>query len=66
MRVTPPLRNRRNAAIAKRAILIGYKQHDIAAYFRDNQGRVSEIKTGKLFRDLAPADQLPADFPPLA
>lgn len=32
----------------------------------DNQGRVSELNTGKFFVGLAPASHLPADFPPLA
>ncbi len=29
-------------------------QHEIAAMFKINQGRVSEIKTGKKFGDLQP------------
>jgi hypothetical protein len=54
-----------DASVVKLALRRGYKQHDIAAYYGDNQGRVSEINTGKRY-SLAPiADYLPPDFPPL-
>jgi len=55
-----------DAAIAKRAINLGYYQHDIAAYFKINQGRISELNTGKLAPYVAPSETLPPDFPPLA
>lgn len=57
--------NRQNASIVKLALRLGYKQHDIAAYFGDNQGRVSETNTGKKYRTAPVADRLPPDFPPL-
>lgn len=51
------------APFIKRALADGYYQHVIAAYLNDNQGRVSETKTGKRYPDVRPADSLPADFP---
>lgn len=54
-----------DAPIVKLALRRGYKQHDIAAYFHDNQGRVSEIRTGKRFRWAPVAAELPPDFPEL-
>nr|WP_312162399.1 hypothetical protein [Brevundimonas diminuta] len=51
------------APFIKLAIAQGYYQHVIAAYLNDNQGRVSETKTGKRFRDIPIADSLPDDFP---
>jgi hypothetical protein len=54
-----------NAPIVKLALMLGYWQHKIAAYFDDNQGRVSEIKTGKRYPRVPVADHLPPDFPPL-
>lgn len=53
------------APIVKLALRMGYTQHDIAAYFKDNQGRVSETNTGKRYRASPVADHLPPDFPPL-
>ena len=37
----------REIAIAKGMILRGDRQHDIAAYFGENGGRIGEISTGK-------------------
>ncbi len=54
-----------DAPIVKLALRLGYWQHVIAAYFSENQGRISEIKTGKLFPSAPVADHLPPDFPPL-
>lgn len=54
-----------NAPIVKLALRLGYWQHKIAAYFDDNQGRVSEIKNGKRYPRAPIADHLPPDFPPL-
>lgn len=48
--VTPEL-----AAKIKRHLMENMAQHDITATFKINQGRVSEIKTGKKFGDTAPA-----------
>ena len=38
---------------------LGYYQHEAAAVFKINQGRVSEIMTGKRYPDVPPADSLP-------
>ncbi len=54
-----------DAPIIKRALRAGYDQHVIAAYFKENQGRISEINTGKRFARAPVADRLPPDFPPL-
>ena len=51
------------APFIKLAIAEGYFQHVIAAYLNDNQGRVSETKTGKRFSDAPIAEVLPHDFP---
>ena len=56
--------NEHTAPIVKLALRLGYWQHVIAAYFDDNQGRVSEINTGKRYASAPVADRLPADFPP--
>lgn len=50
------------AAIAKRAMLSGLYQHQIASALGVNQGRISEIKTGKVFADVPPAAELPENF----
>lgn len=54
------------AGIVKLALRLGYYQHVIAAYFGDNQGRVSEIKLGRRYTDIPPVDDLPPDFPAVA
>lgn len=51
-------------AIAKRARLKGYVNHEIAAYFGVNQGRIAEINTGEVGAHVQPASALPDDFPP--
>ena len=51
------------APFVKRALAEGFHQHVIAAYLNDNQGRVSETKTGKRHADARALDHLPADFP---
>lgn len=43
------------AAKIKRYLLEDMAQHDIAALFKINQGRVSEIKNGKKFGNVLPA-----------
>ncbi len=47
--VTPEM-----AAKIKRLLAEGISQHDIAARFRINQGRVSEVKTGLKFAEIKP------------
>lgn len=48
-----------DAAIAKGMLARGDRQHDIAAWFGVNAGRVAELASGKIFREVpaAPADQ---------
>lgn len=43
------------AARIKRLLQSNMMQHDIAAQFGINPGRVSEINTGKRFKDVSPA-----------
>jgi hypothetical protein len=47
--------NEEQAAIIKGLLARGEKQHDIAAFFGVNGGRIAEIKTGQRFPDVAPA-----------
>ncbi len=61
MAVTPE-----NAPYVKLALRMGYMQHVIAAFFDDNQGRVSETHTGKRYVSAPVADHLPPGFPPLS
>lgn len=51
-------------AIVKRARREGYVNHEIAAYFGVNQGRIAEINTGEVAAHVEPVEALPADFPP--
>src|SRR5579864_4205687 len=44
-----------DAAVAKGMLARGDRQHDIAAWFGVNGGRVAEIATGQRYRDVAPA-----------
>lgn len=55
-------------AIAKGMILRGDRQHDIAAYFGENGGRIGEISTGQRGPGVAaaPQDQLPPAGPYMA
>ena len=48
--------------IAKLALKFGYYQHQIAAFFGINQGRVSEFKNSEAFRTIEPALELPPGF----
>lgn len=52
-RVTPEM-----AARIKRLLSEKMMQHDIAARFGINPGRVSEIKTGRRFGDVRPASEV--------
>ena len=56
---TPPL-TAEVASIIKALLLMGrYHQHQIAALLGINQGRVSEVNTGKRFAHVPPARDLP-------
>lgn len=46
----------RDAAIVKGMLGRGDRQHDIAAWFGVNGGRIAEIATGRKFRAVAPND----------
>ena len=63
MRHSPPMTPER-AAIAKRLMMSGFYQHEVAAKLGVNQGRISEINTGKIFAEVKPAsiDELPSDL----
>ena len=50
------------AAIVKAMITRGDRQHDIAAFFNVNGGRVADVSTGTTHDNVAPA--LPATLPP--
>lgn len=51
-----------DAAIAKGMLKRGDRQHDVAAWFGVNPGRIAEIATGAAFDWVCPADQ--DDLPP--
>jgi predicted XRE-type DNA-binding protein len=50
------------ASYIKRLLAAGLYQHQIASAFKINQGRVSEINTGKRFANTCAARQLPFNF----
>lgn len=50
-----------DAAIVKGMLLRGDRQHDIAAWFGVNGGRIAEISTGAKFAEVEAAHQ---DLPP--
>ena len=52
----------RDAAVVKAMLARGDRQHDVAAWFGVNGGRIAEIATGRSFRSTAAADQ--AHLPP--
>lgn len=52
----------RDAAIVKGMLARGDRQHDIAAWFGVNGGRVAEIASGQKFQAVAPADR--GNLPP--
>lgn len=56
--VTPAM-----AAEIKAMLAQGLYNHQIAAHFGINQGRVSEVNTGKLHATVAPAVQLEMELP---
>ena len=51
-----------DAAIVKGMLARGDRQHDIAAWFGVNGGRIGEISTGAKFAAVEPAN--PAELPP--
>ena len=51
-----------DAGIAKAMLKRGDRQHDIAAWFGVNAGRIAEIATGRRFRHVPPADR--GNLPP--
>ena len=51
------------AALVKGMLARGDKQHDIAAFFGENGGRIAEIKTGMRFPDVAPAPKRDLPLP---
>ena len=40
-----------------------YNYARIASYFQINQGRIADVMKGRLFPEIPPATELPADFP---
>lgn len=52
----------RDAAIVKAMLNRGDRQHDIAAWFGVNGGRIAEVATGKSFPDVQPVPM--ANIPP--
>jgi hypothetical protein len=60
--------NTQEIAIVKGMLERGDRQHDIAAYFGINGGRVAEVKTGMRGHDVeaAPQDALPPAGPYMA
>jgi hypothetical protein len=59
--------SRKEAAIVKGMLTRGDRQHDIAAWFGVNSGRVAEIANGTTHKEAIPAtDTLPPPGPYLA
>lgn len=51
-----------DAALIKGMLVRGDKQHDIAAFFGVNSGRIAEIATDMKFAEVAPATE--SELPP--
>lgn len=60
---SPPV-TAKEASYIKLLLDEGLFQHQIAALLNVNQGRVSEIKTGKKFGNIPPAQNLPEAYMP--
>ncbi|UQR67591.1 hypothetical protein LRP30_21065 [Bradyrhizobium sp. C-145] len=60
--------NEGEIAIVKGMLLRGDRQHDIAAYFSINGGRIAEISTGQTGNSItaSPAEDLPPAGPYMA
>ncbi len=62
--------SRTDAAIVKGMLARGDRQSDIAAYFKVNGGRISEVNTGRMFAGVTPATPtelpLPGPYEPQA
>jgi hypothetical protein len=59
---SPPI-TAETASIIKRALIsTDLLQHQIASIIGVNQGRISEVKTGKVFPQVPPAAELPPAF----
>jgi len=56
---------RADAAVIKGMLERGDPQHDIAAWFGVNQGRISDVNNGKIFAGVKPAPKrvLPPEGP---
>lgn len=48
--------SRAEIAVIKARILRGDKYEEIASDYRLNQGRIADLKFGRICRDVAPAD----------
>jgi hypothetical protein len=46
-------------AVIKARILRGDKYSEIAADYRINQGRISDLKFGRIYQEIVPADLTP-------
>ena len=51
-------------AIIKARIKLGEKYADIASDYRLNQGRIADLKFGRIRPDVGPAEHLPNSAPP--
>lgn len=49
--------------VIKLARQLDYNYATIAAYYGINQGRIADVMKGRLFPNIPPATELPADFP---
>ena len=49
--------------LTKRALRERYYQHQIAAFFGINQGRISEFKNSAAYQAVMPVEELPRGFP---
>lgn len=49
--------------VIKLARGLEYNYARIAAYFQINQGRIADVMMGRLYPEIPPANDLPADFP---
>jgi hypothetical protein len=57
-KVTPDM-----VPVIKLARDLGINYALIASYYQINQGRIADVMKGRLFPDISPAIELPADFP---